>query len=235
VSSLGQVQFKVSYQRSPITLVGGIADNIVGGILPVMSVLQSAGFGGILGSSSLGLDEFFADYYPMPGSTLIDNQIGNYPFANMAVAANATIAQPLTCSLLMRCPVKEGTTYQQKLAIMTSLQNTLKNHCTLGGTFTVATPSFYYTNCILALLSDVSAGETVQTQVGWKWDFVKPLVTLQDAELQYNAQMRLLNSGAATNGQTSGSALTVGQPLSLGSPATQPTARTSPGAGVVQQ
>src|SRR5450631_2102587 len=181
--SAGQAAYKLAYEISPITLTGGIASNILGGALSIISIVQSSNFSGILsGGNNLDLDDFFGNFIALPGSSLIDNQIGNYPFANMAIAANAIIAQPLVCSLLMRCPVRDADGYGQKLAIMTSLQNTLAAHNRSGGTYTVATPSFYYTNCILVGIHDVTGGETLQVQMAWKWDFIKPLITLQDAE-----------------------------------------------------
>ena len=203
--SAGQAAFKAAFEISPITLTNGIASNITGGMLPLMNLLQANNYGSVLGSGSgFELDDAFGNFYPMPGSSLIENEIGKYPFANLAIAANCIVTQPLTVSLLMRCPVRDPGGYQTKLSIMTSLQNTLKAHCASGGTFMVATPSFFYTDVILTELKDISGGEGAQAQVTWQWSFTKPLITLQDASQTQNAMMQQLSNGTPTDGASSG-------------------------------
>jgi hypothetical protein len=228
----GSAQYKINFELSPIILTGGIAANFVGGMLPLIAITQSGDFESILSGGAVDLDDVFANFYPMPGTSLVDNQIGNYPFANMAVAANAIIAQPLVCSLMMRCPCRDAGDYARKTAIMTSLQNTLKAHNTLGGTYTVATPSFTFNNTILKLLSDISGGESLQAQMAWKWDFIKPLVTLQDAYIQYNSMMQSLVNGTATQGNLSGAAGNVGAPQSVIAPSVAPSAAASSSASI---
>ena len=225
----GQAAYKIAFEVSPITLTNGIASNITGGMLPLMSLLQSISYTSIFGGGDVGLDDTFANFYPTPGSSLIENEVGKYPFANMAIAANAMIAMPLNVSLLMRCPVRDPGGYATKLAIMTSLQNTLKTHCANGGTFIVATPSFFFTDVLLTGLHDVSGGEGLQAQVSWKWDFTKPLVTLQDAAGVQNQMMQALSAGVPTDGALSGSgAVGVG---SATSSAILPVSAVTPSAG----
>jgi len=228
----GQAQYKLNYEISPIVLTGGIAANFVGGMLPLLAITQSLDFQNLLSGGVLDLDHAFAYFYPLPGTTLSDNQIGNYPFANQQVAANAIIAQPLACELLMRCPCRNENDYLQKTAIMTAVQQALKSHNILGGTYTVATPSFTYTNTILRLLADVSGGESLQAQMAWRWSFIKPLVTLQDAAIAYNALMSQLVSGVQSTGALSGAVANIGATQSVTTPQVAPSANASLGASV---
>ena len=201
----GQSAYSLAFEISPITLTNGIASNIPGGAMPLLSLIQSSNFQGLLGAGGdVSIDNAFGVFYPMPGTSLIENDIGKYPFANMAIAANCVIANPLTVSLLMRCPVRDAAGYYNKLAIMTSLQNALKSHCSSGGTFIVATPSFFYTDVILLELKDISGGEGAQAQVTWQWTFTKPLISLQDAQNAQNAMMQQLSNGTPTDASATG-------------------------------
>src|SRR5262245_24380114 len=93
--------YQLTFELSPIILTGGIASFIPGGMLPLISITQSIDFvAGLLsqGSGDLRLDDFFCHFQPVPGGTLFRQEVGHYPFANQAVAANATIVQPKTIS-----------------------------------------------------------------------------------------------------------------------------------------
>lgn len=206
MSSAGLDQYKLSYQVSPIILTGGVAGDIPGTGMPIISftdpgsyraaILSSADVSiGDLARAPATLDDFFAQYIPMAGGTLIDNQIGQYAFANQAVAANAIVTQPLRVSLMMICPVRAAQGYQLKSHTMRALQSTLAQHNNLAGTYTVATPAYTYTNCILTGLRDVSSGESKQAQMAWQWDFIQPLLTLNDAQIAMNNQMQRQTSG----------------------------------------
>ena len=203
--SSGQSAYSSAFELSPITLTNGIASNIPGGAMPLSSILQSSSYGGLLGAGGdVDISTAFGVFYPMPGSSLIENDIGKYPFANMAIAANCIISNPLTVSLLMRCPVRDPGGYATKLAILTALQSTLRSHCANGGTFVVATPSFFYTDVILLELKDISGGEGLQAQVTWQWTFTKPLVTLQGAQAAQNSMMQQLSNGTPSDGANTG-------------------------------
>lgn len=209
---------------------------IPGGILPLLSITQAIDFTtGILsgGSPDLDLDSFFANFQPMPGSTLIDNQIGNYPFANQAVAANAIIAQPLFVSMLMLCPVGKGGGYLSKLATMMAIQATLKQHNSSEGTYTVITPAFPYTNCIMTSMKDVTNAQTKQVQMAYQMDFVKPLITLEDAEQAQNNLMSKITNGTQIDGQPawSGQGSNTGSTISAQSPSVVPAGSSTFGAG----
>lgn len=231
--SLLSSPFQLGFDISPIILTGGGSlTNLTGGMLPIVAITEAASFvNGILnGGIETGLDDFFAHFRPLPGSTLIDNAVGHYPFANQAIAANAIITQPLRISLLMFCPAKDTGGYIAKLATMTALQNALSQHIASGGTFTVATPSFIYTNCLLLSLKDISGGETKQAQYVWQWDFEQPLITQQDADQAQNSLMQKLTNGSPTDGSLSGPGNTVGFPPSGAAPSVIPSTQSLAGA-----
>jgi hypothetical protein len=204
----GAVQFAVAYQLSPIVLTGGLAGNIPGGMLPIISLLQSRDYDlGVLSTSSqLDPDEFFAQFTPLPSGSLIENQVGHYPFVNQAVAANAIIADPLHVSLLMQCPARDPGSYNSRQSILTSLQGSISQHIAQGGMFNVATPAYIYTNCLLLSLKDITAtGATAQPQIQWQWDFEQPLVTLQAAQAAQNNSMSKITSQTQNAGDPPGS------------------------------
>src|ERR1017187_8109278 len=155
--SPGLAAFKLSFQLAPIILTGGIASAIPGGMLPLLAITEALNFTEGLPSGGNNLDDldgFFATFHPLPGATLIDQQIGQYPFANQAVAANPVIAQPLSISMRMICPARDEAGYAIKLATMLALQSTLKQHNSQGGTYTVATPSFFFTDTVMTAMRD---------------------------------------------------------------------------------
>jgi hypothetical protein len=215
--SIGEAQFELSYQRSPIILCGGIAQNVPGGVLPIIAITEADNFPqGLLGGGiSLDFTNYFASFAPLPGGTLIENDVGRYPMANQAVAGNAIIAQPTNLSMLMTCPTRNS--YATSLAIMIALRSALKQHSMLGGTYTVVTPKSFETNMLLLRVVDVSSAESKQAQNAYQWDFFRPLLTLQEAQAAQNSLMSKLSSGTQITGNPSysGSAASVGQPSSL--------------------
>lgn len=228
--------FKNTFQLNPIFLTNGIAGGFPGGTVPITSLLQGNGLlSGILGAlTAFGQDSNFANFEPLAGATLIDQQFGAYPFANQQVAANAVIQQPLAVSLRMISPVRAGMGYSNKLAVMTALKTTLEQHNNNGGTYTVATPSLFYPNGLLKLLSCTDAGETKQSQMEWRWDFFFPLLTLQQAQGAQNNLMNQLSGGMQINGQPSLSGLpsSVGNPSSNATSVLVPSSQGSAGSGI---
>jgi hypothetical protein len=234
--SPGFAAFKMSFQASPIILTGGLAGAIPGGMLPIIAITEALNFTiGLLGGGT-GLDNidaFFAAFEPMPGGSLIRQKIGEYTFANQAVAANAVIADPLTISMLMKIPVRAPGGYAIKLATMTALQAALAQHNGSGGTYTVATPSYFYTNCVMTDLVDVSGADSHQAQHQWRFDFRQPLLTLQQAAQAQNSLMSQISAGTSITGQPawSGLAPTVGLPASLAASSLIPAASGAAAAG----
>lgn len=189
--------FKLSYQISPILLTGGLAAQIPGQTLPIAVLTEgvSALAGLLSGSFPTSLDDFFAQFTVIPGSKLISQQIGHYPFANQAVAANAVITQPLTVSVRMDCPANSTGQYATKLATLTALQAALSAHNASGGLYTVATPGFIYPNLIMTELTDVSGAGSNQVQYQYQFDFEQPLVTLAAAQQVYSNLLNKIASG----------------------------------------
>lgn len=227
----GYVAFKLAFQLSPILLSGGIATNMPGGALPLIAITEAASFvtGLLSGAENIELDDFFAHFQPMPGSTLVENQIGMYPFANQAVAGNAIIAQPLALSMMMMCPARDDLGYATKLITMISLKQVLDQHNSMGGTYTVITPSYFYTNGILVRMVDASNHESKQAQNAYQLDFQFPLLTLNQAQQVQNSLISKISGGSqlsATDGSVGWSGLspTVGAPNSLAASSVIPSA-----------
>jgi hypothetical protein len=201
-------------------------------MLPIICITEAASFvTGLLSSGKLpSLDDYFANFRPLPGSTLGENQIGTYPFANQSVAANAIIGQPLAVSMLMVCPARDELGYAAALVTMMALQAALSQHDSLGGTYTIITPKFFYTDCIRLRMVDASTGETKQAQNAYQIDFVQPLLTLQQAQAAQNTLMSKLSNGTQINGQPSwsGAAPSVGNAQSLTGPGLIPATNTAP-------
>lgn len=196
--SPGYVAFKLAFQISPIILTRGIATNFgVGGLLPIVALTEGANFaiGLLTGGPNIELDDFFAHYTPMPGTTLQANDVAMYPFANQAIAANAIIAKPLNVSLMMNISVRKPLGYAIKLATMTALQKTLAQHNGMGGTYSIVTPSYIFVDCIMTAMRDISSGESKQSQYMWQLDFIQPLVSLQAANGALNTAMQKITAG----------------------------------------
>jgi hypothetical protein len=213
------VSWKLGFQVTPIILTNGIATNL-GGALPIVALTEGLNAITSLFSANANAqaDGFFANYKPLPGASLVNNQVAMYPFANQSVAANAIIAQPLTISMLMVNPAGGQTGgYPLKTVTMVSLQNALAQHNNSGGTYTIITPAFIYTNCIMTGFRCVDSGESLQVQYAWQIDFVQPLVTIQSAQIALSGLMQKLTNGTTISGTPSWSiaGLAVNNPTNL--------------------
>jgi hypothetical protein len=198
--SIGRSLYELAYVKSPIFLNDGIAAFIPGKTLPLIAITQAGDFttGLLTGSVDLNAEDFFANFSTIPGATLHNNELGRYPFANQKIAANAIIAQPLNISMKMNCsPRLPGDKFKQQ-AIITALKNALDNHTYRGGTFSVLTPSFFYTGCILKSFKDITQGDSKNEQTDWQFDFEQPLLSGQEATLYQNALMSRLTNGLNT-------------------------------------
>lgn len=205
----GITQFKMAFELSPVILCNGIAANMQGGMLPILYLTEPN-----LGDELFGLDSYFAHWFPLPGGELGKNKVSTYPFANQTVAGNAIIPQPLTLSMLMVCPTQES--YSMSAQIMAALKASLDQHDILGGTYTVMTPKFPYTNMLRLRTVDASSGQTHQAQNSYQTDFYSPLLTLEAAQAQQNSLMSKLSAGTQVTTPTySGPATSTGVPSSL--------------------
>lgn len=237
ISDAFRSSYDIAFQVSPIILVGGIAANTLGGMLPIIA-LGGQALSALQGALSNGIntDAFFARYVPVPGSTLINQSIATYPFANQATAANATIQQPLAISLRMIAPVKDTAGYLTKLAIWTSLQNSLVAHNAAGGTYTVATPWFIYTNCLLQTITDTTGGDGKQQQIMAQWDFQQPLTTQMQASSAYNSLMSKLSGGGQVTPESApGTSIWSNASAAVGSAAQNAVSNVTGVVGVVNQ
>lgn len=201
---------QLSYQVCPIILTGGAAAQVPGGMLPILSLFSGIGTGtGTENSIGLpfdiaDLDDAFGAFNVLPGGMLINQQIAKYPFANQSVAANATIVEPLTISVIMDAPMRGPNAWAYKQMIMSSLQATLYNHNNVGGTYTVITPAYMYTDLIMVSLTDNSRGNNSLPQNAWRFDFEKPLVALADIQGAQNTLMSKISNGTPTDGTQTG-------------------------------
>lgn len=218
--NLGRAAWEIAFQKTPILLTRGIAANIPGGVLPIVALTEAANFvtGLLTGGPNINLDDFFANFEPMPGSALISNQAATYPFANQSIAANAIIAQGLPIPVKMTAPATGKIAYPIKLATMTALKGTLDQHNNLGGTYSVITPSYIYTDCLLLSMRDIGS-DTQQKQVVWQLDFFQFLVSLQAAQTALNSLMQKLNSKVPISGSP-GALTAAGLPASIPAPLT---------------
>lgn len=186
MASTGETIFQTAYEIAPIILQGGIA-NALGGYVPLNLILPS-----------LGGVSFVANYKPLPGGTLADWQVAEYPFANFVTAANAVVQNPLKISMLMVAPAQNEGGYILKQAIFTALQYTIQQHISLGGTFTVITPAFTYANCLLTSIRDITNPSEKQVQKLFQWDFTQPLITSSAAQSVLGSLMNKVNQGLPT-------------------------------------
>lgn len=233
----GLLAFKLSFELSPIILTGGAVADIPGAMLPIIALTEAASFvtGLLDGNIDDNLDNYFAHFYTVPGGKLVNNAIGEYPFANQQVAANAIIAQPLNISLRMICPAKGQGGYALKLATMVALQAVIAKHNNSGGTYTVATPSQFYTSLICTGLTDVSTQGAKQPQSEWQWDFTQPLLTEAAANAAMNSFMNRQTLGLPSTGALSGLPTTIADPSTLATSSVAPAAANTAGTAVSGQ
>ena len=221
LNNVGRVIYELGFQISPIVFTGGIAESAPFGVLPIIAITETGYDFGASGSglalagaivttainalNTKSLDDFFAHFTPIQGGKLINYTVGTYPFANQSVAANAIISEPLSISMRMIIPVNKPGGHTAKLLTMMALQSSIQAHVNKGGTFTIATPVKFYTNCILTGLTDVSQGGPIP-QNAWQWDFMQPLVTLKQAEAAMNTFFN--NTGSGIPGPVPGNPVT---------------------------
>lgn len=193
MSDILKTAFKLAYEDSPIILQDGLAQFMPGGVLPVIFLTEMFDLPGVLAG------ELFAHFKPLPGGTLQEWAVAEYPFANLQMAANAVVKQPLKISMLMACPAQNNGGYVLKQAMLTALKIGIEAHVLAGGSFTVITPAFTYTNCLLTGIHDVSSPSDKQVQYMFQWDFVQPLITQSGAEQVLGSLMSKFSNGLPVN------------------------------------
>jgi hypothetical protein len=187
MTSLSQSAFELAYEISPIYLVNPLVPIPV----PILTLTEMFDIPGIENG------EFFAHFKPLPNSTLQEWQVAEYPFANLTMAANAVIQMPLKLSMLMVCPAQTGGGYILKQAQIRALKLGLDAHIQSGGTFTVLTPAYTYTNCLLTSLRDITPPSEKQAQIMYQWDFIQPLVTTSSIAQVTSGLINSITNGTA--------------------------------------
>lgn len=208
--------YRLGFEGSPVILTRGIAQLIPGNMIPIIALTESINFNlGLMNGDLPSIDKLFAHWEVLPGSSLQRNNIGMYPFANQVIAANAVIKEPLNVSLVMNCPVQQPGGYYSKLATISALKVTLDYHNQNGGTYTIATPSYIYTDCVLQAVTDITSGDSAQLQTAWQFDFLQPLISAQQA-IKLGGALSAAEGGLPITGQLSWSSVanTVGNSLS---------------------
>ena len=228
---------KLAFQVSPIWFTGPPVSSMPNQTLPIIAItdielykqaatgiVTAIGHGGIGSDANAGtttataqinLDDAFGAFTVLPGGSLAKQEVAQYPFANQMVAGNATIFSPLDVSLIWDTPMRGNDAWNKRLSVMTQLQAFITYHNNHGGTYTITTPSFIYTNMLLTSLADASRGQNPIPQNAWKFDFTKPLISITDLTAAQNAMMSKITAGLATNGDWTGLAAGLGQPNTL--------------------
>lgn len=200
--SITRTLYKLGFEISPIILTDGLASAIYGGMLPIVALTQTSSFiSALLSGDSVttNLDQYFCHFRASAGGTIIDYESGKYPFANQTVAANSLIAQPLRIPMTMSAPMNSQNTALSKLTTLSALQAALQAHANLGGTYTVATPAGFYSNCLLLSVRDITPTGEKTPQSSWQWDFEKPLVSATDAAGAVNSMLAKIDAGTQLN------------------------------------
>lgn len=189
--------FQRSYEIAPIWLEGGLAQNLPNKIMSILQLTE--------GNSRVtypNVNDYFAHFKVMSGGDLQSWGVADYPFASLAMAANAVLSTPLKISMMMYCPAQASpqsnnykNSYVEKISTLTTLKFSLDDHIASGGTFIVNTPSFVYANAILTSLRDISVTSDKQVQYMWQWDFICPLITQSQTEAVYNNLYEKMSQG----------------------------------------
>jgi hypothetical protein len=228
-------QIQLLYQLTPIWLQNGIASSITGGYLPILSILNYEIFAALTSQQPIADDwsfeNAFAIFQPAPGGSLVSQSVAEYPFANVSVAANAIIRNPINVSMVMMTPMKEDNAWAMKQSRMTSLKSVLDTHNNLGGTYVVFTPAYVYSDMAMLDLTDISTGTSPLPQNTWRWDFTKPLISLADIYGAENNLIAKITAGLpATNliSSITNALGTISSIFNIGQGVTVPTISASP-------
>ncbi|ELU6036684.1 hypothetical protein SCG61_001009 [Salmonella enterica] len=193
---LGQT-FKLAFEISPILLVDGIAADIPGGVIPIAVLTEGISIADGLLHGDIGKGPTAA-FTPMAGTTLIQQDIGNLNFYNLLTAANSVVNKPNRVMMQMIRPAfTSGGGYATKGMTFTALKLALDKHNQSGGSYTVLTPSFIYTGCLMRQLIDVSgfSEQNKQVQHTWQFEFDQPLLTISQLDAALGNLMSKFETG----------------------------------------
>ncbi|ECF2938605.1 hypothetical protein E2G14_06880 [Salmonella enterica subsp. enterica serovar Reading] len=189
--------FKLAFEISPILLVDGIASQIPGGVMPIAVLTEGLSIANGLLHGEIGNGPT-AHFTPMGGTTLIQQDISNLNFYNQVTAANAVVRRPNRVQMQMVRPASTADGgYATKGITFTTLKLALDMHNQQGGCYTVMTPSFIYTRCLMRSFIDTSgfSEQNKQVQQIWQIEFEQPLITVEQSESVLGALMRKFDSG----------------------------------------
>ncbi|AYL42242.1 hypothetical protein [Citrobacter freundii] len=198
---LGQA-FKLAFEISPILLVDGIAADIPGGVMPIAVLTEGISVADGLLHGDIGKGPTAA-FTPMAGTTLIQQDIGNLNFYNLVTAANSVVNKPNRVLLQMIRPAfTSGGGYATKGMTFAALKLALDMHNQSGGSYTVLTPSFIYTGCLMRQLIDVSgfSEQNKQVQHTWQFEFDQPLLAISQLEAALGNLMSKFETGMPSSG-----------------------------------
>jgi hypothetical protein len=188
--------FTLAFETTPILLVDGLASDIPGGVLPIAVFLEGVGIvDGLLNQRQLGRP-FSAHFSPAAGSTLISQDASLYSFFGLASAANSVVSKPNKLTMHLTMPANtSGAGYLGKPITFTALKMGLDKHTELGGTYTVLTPAYIYTGCLLQSLVDISgfSDQNKQVQHSWAFEFLQPLLKTDQLQMTLNAAMKRMS------------------------------------------
>ncbi|EMO5715258.1 hypothetical protein RVW00_000183 [Enterobacter bugandensis] len=196
-----QNAFRLAFEISPIILVDGIARHVPGGAIPIAVFTEgvSMAYGQLLSDSDL--TNFTTRFYPMAGTTLIAQEIGTYPFFDMATAANSVVRMPNRISMQMVRPANaENAPYPEKIVTFTALKYALDYHNAKGGSYTILTPACIFASCLMRNMIDISgfSDENKQVQHTWSLEFEQPLLQQDQLEQVMVNVMDKFNDGMPT-------------------------------------
>lgn len=193
---LGQA-FRLAFEVSPIILVDGIASDIPGGVMPIAVLTEGLSVIDGLLHGEIGKGPT-AHFTPMAGTTLIQQDIGNLNFYNQVTAANDVVRKPNRVLMQMLRPAStQDGGYATKGMTFSALKLALDMHNQQGGCYTVMTPSFIFTQCLLRTLTDTSgfSEQNKQVQYSWQFEFEQPLITLEQVNSVLGGLMSKFDSG----------------------------------------
>ena len=192
--------FRLAFEISPILLTGGIASNVPGGMLPIAVFTEGLSIAnGLLLGNGVSVDQMSTRFTPSAGTTLIMQDVSQYPFLNQATAANAVVQKPNRVVMQMTRPAntKDGGYINRGVSI-TALKAALDNHNKAGGTYIVMTPAFVYTDCLLTSFTDIAgfSEQNKQVQYSWSLEFIQPLLYASQLDSVMNGLLNAITDGS---------------------------------------
>ncbi|HBA6844198.1 hypothetical protein ACX3SZ_23955 [Escherichia coli] len=197
--------FKLAFEVSPILLVDGIASKIPGGMMPIAVLTEGLSIANGLLHGEIRTRSMAA-FTPMAGTTLVQQDICNLNFYNQVTAANATVRKPNRVVMQMIRPAStEDGGYTTKGMTFTALKMALDMHNQYGGCYTVLTPSFIYTRCLMRSFIDTSgfSEQNKQVQHTWQIEFEQPLSSVEQTVKTLASILDKFDKGMPSDGALS--------------------------------